>query len=55
MMSCFNKYYYAMKSQYNNISMLKLKQLSKMDLTEYDVECNHSIVYLLKKVKTTTE
>ena len=35
--------------------MLKLKQLSKMDLTEYDVECNHSIVYLLRKVKTTME
>ena len=28
-MRYFNKYYYAMKSQYNNISMLKLKQLSK--------------------------
>ena len=36
-MSNFNKYYYAMKSQYNDISMIKLKQLGKTNQSEYDV------------------
>jgi len=44
MMSYFNKYYYGMKSQYNNISMLKLKQLRRTGLLECDVVCNHSMI-----------
>ena len=43
-MSNFNKYYYAMKSQYSNISVLKLKQLSKTNQSECDVVCNHSMI-----------
>ena len=37
MMRCFNKCYYVMKSQYNNISMLKVKQFSKTYNWEYNV------------------
>ena len=44
MMSCFNKYYYTMKSQYNNISMLKLKHLSKANQSECNAKCNHSVI-----------
>ena len=44
MMRCFNKCYYAMKSQYNNISMLKVKQLSKTYHSEYDVKCDQSMI-----------
>jgi hypothetical protein len=43
-MSKLNKYYCAMKSQYNNISVLKLKQLSKTNQSECDVVCNHSMI-----------
>ena len=44
MMSFSNKYYYTMKSQYNNISMLKLKQMRKTSISECDVVWNHSMI-----------
>ena len=48
-MSNLNKYYYAMKSQYNNISIVKLKQLSKFDQAECDVKCTQSMINYCKE------
>jgi hypothetical protein len=44
MMRCFNKYYYAMKTQYNNISTLKVKRLNQTYQSEYDVRCYQSMI-----------
>ncbi len=51
MMRCFNKYYYALKSQYNNISMLKVKLSSKTYQSEYDVKCDESMITHCGKIR----
>ncbi len=33
-----------MKSQYNNVSVFKLNQLSKTNQAESNVECKHSLI-----------
>ena len=51
MMRCFNKYYYALKSQYNNISMLKVKLSSKTYQSEYDVKCDQWMITHCGKIR----